>query len=152
MALNVEQEAILDLLRETRAVALAAVASLDLTTAIDSETTRRGSEILADLAAGEIATAHALAAHLAGTYAAPTPDQPPRATDRFVLWQRQREQLEGTIARLAWADYHQRLEVADGALFIGAIVKRLIGIEQFQLRALLAAAGQPQPFDGSAEQ
>ncbi len=158
MALNVEQEAVLDLLRESRAVALAAVASLDLTTGIDAETTRRGSEILAELIAREAATASALAAHLAGAAhaGAAADDAPPSpatpAPELLGLWQRQREQLQATIAGLAWADYHRRLPVAGGALFIGEIVKRLIGHEQFQVRALLAAAGQDQPFDGSADQ
>jgi len=157
MTLHVEQEAVLDLLRETRAVALAAVASLDLTV-IDAETARRGSDILVELATSEAATARALAAHLAGAanpgapadYAPPSPATP--TPELLGLWQRQREQLQETIAGLAWADYHRRLQVAGGALFIGEIVKRLIGLEQFHVRALLAAAGLAQPFDGSADQ
>ncbi len=156
MNVHVEQEAILDLLRETRAVALAAVASLDLSVVAASN--RRGSEILAELANREAATASALAAHLAGAvdpgavadYAPPSPATP--APELLDLWQRQREQLQETIAGLAWVDYHRRLQVAGGALFIGEIVKRLIGHEQFQVRALLAAAGLAQPFDGSADQ
>jgi hypothetical protein len=158
MALHVEQDALLDLLRESRAVTLAAVASLDLASPFDQESNRRGRDMLAHLAAGEAATVRALAAHLAGaaeTGAAPdhpalAPPAPPE--EIFQRWQQQREQLQATLAKLAWQDYHRRLAVAGGTMFIGEIVKRLIGHEQFHVRALLAAAGQPQPFDGSADQ
>jgi hypothetical protein len=52
----------------------------------------------------------------------------------------------------AWQDFHRRLAVGDEKMFIGEIVKRLIGHEQIHLRALLDAAGLAYSFDGSLDQ
>lgn len=158
MPLQIEQEAILDLLSETRAASVAALANLDLSL-VDSHSGWCGYDVLAQLAAGEAATSVALAALQCGEqviipavvpalalFAAPRLEC---AAASYGQWQRARQQMRASLATLAWEHYHQRLPTTNGAIFVGELIKRLIGYEQVALRAILGSVGRRQAFDGA---
>ena len=162
MHVFVEQEAIITLLDETRAVAVQALADLDLALVVEPNSGWRGLDVLAHLVTWEAQTTLALAALLHAER-----DQPPDyaafkhpvwsanpaldAPESFADWQQARADLLRQIAALPWNYYHQRIATDAGSLFIGELAKRLIDHEQHHVRVLLAAVGRPQPFDTVGE-
>ena len=162
MRVFVEQEAIITLLDETRAVAVQALADLDLALVVEPNSGWRGLDVLARLAAGEAQTTLALMALLqaerdqlpeqtAFTQPIWNVNQPLDAAEAFTYWQQVRADLLRQIAALPWNHYHQRIATDAGSLFIGELAKRLIDHEQHHVRVLLAAVGRPQPFDTVGE-
>ena len=162
MRVFVEQEAIITLLDETRAVSVQALADLDLALVVEPNSGWRGLDMLAHLAAGEAQTTLALMALLyaerdqlpeqtAFTQPIWNVNQPLDAAEAFTYWQQVRADLLTQIAALRWEHYHQRIPTVGGSLFIGELAKRLISHEQDYIRALLATAGRPQPYDTVGE-
>ena len=162
MRVFVEQEAIITLLDETRAVSVQALADLDLALVVEPNSGVCGLDVLAHLAAGEAATTLALTTLLHADRAKPnhhsmvtqpmwSANQALDAAQAFTYWQQARADLLTQIATLRWEHYHQRLPTDAGSLFIGELAKRVIDHEQHHIRALLAAAGRPQPFDTVGE-
>ena len=162
MRVFVEQEAIITLLDETRAVSVQALADLDLALVVEPNSGWRGLDVLARLAAGEAQTTLALMALLqaerdqlpeqtAFTQPIWNVNQPLDAAEAFTYWQQVRADLLRQIAALPWNHYHQRISTVGGSLFIGELAKRLIDHEQYYIRMVLAVAGCPQPFDTVGE-
>ena len=162
MRVFVEQEAIITLLDETRAVSVQALADLDLALVVEPNSGWRGLDVLAHLVTWEAQTTLALMALLqaerdqlpeqtAFTQPIWNVNQPLDAAEAFTYWQQVRADLLRQIAVLPWNHYHQRISTVGGSLFIGELAKRLIDHEQYHIRALLAVAGCPQPFDTVGE-
>ncbi len=160
MALNIEHEALVDLLTTTRSTTTAALTDADLRQFTNDHGT--GYTLLNHLSAWELLAAQTLAAHGQGRPLPPLPlDQRMRqqfnahifATQRHdtpeQIWQRwhsARQALIATIEQLPFAAVHTPLCSHAGSAYVGEIVKRLIGHEQLHLHQVWQAQQRPHPY------
>ena len=159
MPINLEQEALTDLLTQTRETTVSALTRLDLERPLDA-LGRHGYDLLRHLTAWERLICTIIAEHERG----PLITQIPLSTDqrnafnRAALatplapeaarqeWEIIRATLREAVNTLTFEAIHRPIHLSGGAMFVSEIIKRVIGHEQHHIRSVCAIQQQTHPY------
>lgn len=159
MPINLEQEALTDLLTQTRETTVTVLARLDLEQPLDA-LGRHGYDLLRHLTAWERLISNVITEHGHGPISTHIPLSDPErsAFNRAALatprthdavrhdWEATRTAMREAVNALAFEAIHRPILAPSGTMFVSEIIKRVIGHEQHHIRSVCAIQQQTHPY------